>query len=57
MDFVSLLDTLRAKPGHCTTMEMTFAAKTTSPERIRRALLGPCTHLADASQEHPFCPC
>jgi hypothetical protein len=60
-DFVTLLDALRAKPEHCTIMEMTFPAKDGKPERIRRAVLGPCTHVAktppDASQEHPFCPC
>jgi hypothetical protein len=60
-DFVTLLDALQAKPVHCTTMEMTFPAKDGKRERIRRAVLGPCTHFADtpadASQEHPFCPC
>jgi Family of unknown function (DUF6348) len=61
MDFVTLLDALRAKPEHCTTMEMTFPAMDGKPERVRRAVLGPCTHMSgappDASQEHPFCPC
>jgi len=60
-DFVTLLDALRAKPEHCTTMEMTFPAKDGKPERVRRAVLGPCTHVGgtppDTSQEHPFCPC
>jgi hypothetical protein len=60
-DFVTLLDALRAEPEHCSTMVMTFPAKDGRPERVRRAVLGPCTHVAstppDASQEHPFCPC
>jgi hypothetical protein len=61
MDFVTLLDALQAKPEHCTTMEMTFPAKDGEPDRIRRAVLGPCWQFpatpSDASEEHPFCPC
>jgi hypothetical protein len=61
MDFVTLLDALRAEPELCSAMEMTFPAKNGKPELVRRAVLGPVTHMAqtppDAQQEHPFCPC
>jgi hypothetical protein len=42
-------------------MEMTFPPKDGKPERVRRAVLGPVTHMSqtppDAAEEHPFCPC
>jgi hypothetical protein len=54
------LDTLRVRPQSCTMMEMAFSAKDGKPERIRRAALGPVTHMAqtppDAAEGHP-CPC
>ena len=61
-DFVALLDALRVKPQSCTMMEMTFPAKDGKPERVRRAVLGPVTHMAqtppNAAEGHPpFCPC
>jgi len=62
-DFVTLLDALRVKPQSCTMMEMTFPAKDGEPERVRRAVLGPVTHMAQtppnaAAEGHPpFCPC
>jgi hypothetical protein len=61
-DFVTFLDALRVRPRSCTMMEMTFPAKDGKPERVRRAVLGPVTHMAqtppDAAGGHPpFCPC
>jgi hypothetical protein len=61
-DFVTFLDALRVKPQSCTMMEMTFPAKDGKPERVRRAVLGPVTHMAqtppNAAEGHPpFCPC
>ena len=61
-DFVTFLDALRVKPQSCTMMEMTFPAKDRKPELVRRAVLGPVTHMAqtptDATEGHPpACPC
>jgi hypothetical protein len=60
-DFVTLLDALRTKPEICSAMEMTFPAKDGKPALVRRAVLGPITHMMEAPpsdpEEHPFCPC
>jgi len=61
-DFVALPDALRVKPQSCTMMEMTFPAEDEKPQRIRRPVLGPVTHMAqtppDATEGHPpFCTC
>jgi len=61
-DFVTFLDALRIKPQSCTMMEMIFPAKNGKPELVRRAVLGPVTHMAqtpfDAAEGHPSaCPC
>jgi len=61
-DFVTFLDALRIKPEFCTMMEMTFPAKDGKPELVRRAVLGPVTHMSqtptDAAEGHaPVCPC
>jgi hypothetical protein len=65
-DFVTLLDCLRARPEHCTLMEMTLPGESGQPDRLRRAVLGPVAHcvqkpietVQDANlEEHPFCPC
>lgn len=62
-DFATLLDALRDKPLSCTAMEMAFPAKGGRPPWVRRAVLGPPTHMAqtaprpDAENDHPFCPC
>jgi hypothetical protein len=61
MDFVTPLDALRPEPEHCSTLEKTFPARDGKPARVRRAVLGPTGHIAnappDAAREHPFCPC
>src|SRR5262249_21392548 len=45
-DFVTFLDALRDEPRSCSMMEMRFPAKDGKPELVRRAVLGPVTHMA-----------
>jgi len=58
LDLPVLLDAINNSLVSCTAMDMEYPA----PEhRIRRALLGPVSHIAsrniDGVEEHPFCPC
>lgn len=66
MDFVTLLDALRSKPGSCTALDFDFPAKAGKPVRSRRAVLGPVAHFMQEpssndqetdAEAHPFCPC
>ena len=63
-DLVALLDALEETPRQCTTMQMTRPAEAEQPERRRRLIFGPVSHLRennpgpyDPPEEHPFCPC
>ena len=64
-DLAALLDALDEKPSRCTRMEMSMPATAERPERHRRIVLGPVSHLAihapppepAADGEHSFCPC
>jgi hypothetical protein len=49
LDLPVLHDALRHEPETCTMLEMALPAANGSPERIRRAILGPVFHYA----EHP----
>ena len=57
-DWPVLLDSTRASPTECTSIDQKIIDPT---PRVRRALLGPVSHVASrtatAEEEHPFCPC
>jgi hypothetical protein len=46
-NFVALLDALQPKPSTCTTLGMNFPEKDGNPAYMRRAVLGPVTHLVE----------
>lgn len=58
MDWPVLLDSTRVSPTVCTSVDQTMPDPT---PRVRRALLGPTSHMASRAavveEEHPFCPC
>src|SRR5580765_7447114 len=45
MDLVTLEDSVRSKPEHCTVMEMQFPEKNGSPQLTRQVILGPTGRL------------
>jgi hypothetical protein len=67
-----LLEAARATPKHCMTIAMSSPGKDGTPQRHRRAILGPVSHMkanpaatksatarnaAEDAEQHEFCPC
>lgn len=49
-DLVALLEASQPKPKICTSLEMEFPAKEGCPASVRRAILGPVTHVVQNAQ-------
>lgn len=58
LDLPVLQDVIEEQLNRCAGMDMEFPG---SAHRVRRAVLGPVSHVAsrdaDVAEEHPFCPC
>lgn len=62
MDLITLEDSVRIKPLHCSVMEMQLPEKEDTESLSRQVIFGPIGHLVtdssiDGDSEHPFCPC